>query len=370
MRTRSVLGVLLCLASAGWSEVDLPEGIAFEPYELPSLDSMVLRTTVVRPYSPSSPDDVMMLELLQSRYGSDVVALADDGASIRIAASQGYILTRDSAGLDVGLSLRSDLFTGERMTTEARRTYGADGRLVRETAVDVDPDGSTSTDTTNFVWTNPGCADDRDGERSRSWSVDANGRCVEAAVRYRLDDGTWGSVSERHMIVWNGTRIARVVAVDLAGDTIARDEYSYLADGRIASVVCSSMVEGDWLQEMVRTYEWNGDVFVRISMVQADEEGTVESVIENPAPRVGVARGVRKLSGLDVRHGDGTMRFANTSKETIEVTVIDPEGKVVGYLAVAPGTSANWVAPRSTRAVAWVARSSSGSTSGRHLIAR
>lgn len=127
MRTRSVLGVLLCLASAGWSEVDLPEGIAFEPYELPSLDSMVLRTTVVRPYSPSSPDDVMMLELLQSRYGSDVVALADDGASIRIAASQGYILTRDSAGLDVGLSLRSDLFTGERMTTEARRTYGADG---------------------------------------------------------------------------------------------------------------------------------------------------------------------------------------------------------------------------------------------------
>lgn len=370
MRTKSVLGVLLCLASAGWSEVELPEGIAFEPYDLPSLDSLVLRTTVVRPYSPASPDDVVMLQLLQSRYGTEVVALADDNASIRIAASEGYIVFVDSAGLDVAMSMNSDLFTGQRMSTEARRSYDGSGKLAREIVVDANPDGSIERDTTTFVWRREACADEQDATRSREWSVDAGGRCVEAAVRYRLDDGTWGAVSERHLIVWNGSRIQRALTIDLAGDTIARDEYSYLADGRIASVVCSTMVEGDRLQEMVRTYEWNGDEIVRILMVQVQEEGTVESIIENPVPRVGVAPQVRKLSELEVRHIDGAMLFANTSKDPIEVTMTDPQGKVVGYLAVPSSGTGRWIAPPSTRVVAWVARSPSGVSSGRSLLAR
>lgn len=372
MRTKSVLGILLGMVSLGWSEVDLPEGSVFEPYDLPSLDSMVLRTTVVRPYDPTNPEDVVLYQLLQSRYGSDVVALADDNASIRIAASNGYIAVKDSAGLDAGLYMRSDLFTGEHMTTDARRSYDTGGRLARETLVEVDVKGNIEVDTTRFVWTHPGCADDQDATRRREWSVDANGRCVEAAVRYRLENDAWGAVSERHLIVWAGDRIARGLAIDMAGDTVARDEYSYLADGKIFSVACSTKTGGVWQLETSRKYEWNGDEFVRILMVQPEESegGTVESTIENPNPRVGVVREARKLSGLDVRMGDRSMIFANSSKEAIEVTMTDPEGKIVGLLALQPGGSARWVAPRSTRVVGWVAKSPSGISSGRSLIAR
>jgi hypothetical protein len=330
----------------------------------------------------SLPDTFYGTEQTVSRYADSnglarILAARDnmdprvDTAAKVVRFEFALVKTRqDSAGLPVQLVTTTRAVGGTYQGLNlVYFRYDALGRKIA--IIQTRGDTSEGWDTTRWVWTHEGCADEYHSGERQIWSVNAQGRCSTAVVLSPNVNGTdtsWSDFGRRRSLLWNGNVLVRQTESDGSGPYSVEQD-SIVSDSLVAGVKYydRSSMYGKLNLWSEATYSYSGSR-ISSSVIKAyDTLGQVEILLEWATSRpanLGIVRSLARPASVTARREGAALRFANTGSEAVEIDVSTVRGQRVGALHVESGREALLPVTKSATMLVWSAKGRTANARG------
>jgi len=271
----------------------------------------------------------------------------DSVAKVVHFESNAMTVRQDSAGLPIRLVTTTTDMNGSVIGLNLE-LFGYDVFRRKISEIQTMGDTSNGWDTTRWVWTHEGCADELHANWKVIWSVDALGRC-STAVEFQyseLFNASWRDAGRHTSLLWNGNAIAQESVTDEKGvssiiqDSIESDSLlvgyrEYLRndlDNRLDSTGTGrfSYVNGRILEGESRFHYRN---------MNGTEVWTSWIYSTAHPANLGIAGSSSRPASVTSRCEGRLLRFANNGSETLDIQVSTVRGERIGSLRIAAGQS-------------------------------
>lgn len=358
----------LAAASTAFAELELPEGKGLPLSQGILTDTIDVETSIVGSYLIPGMLDFQALEEWRNVLPSSEFTF-DTRAKTYSSHSTGRFVRTDSAGLAKMVVASATYDAGGKTKFVTYRGYDEKGRRSREYVFDL-IDAAVGVDSTHWVWTHEGCADELRPDRRWIWTVDEEGRCLEGSFQspdFASVSG-WKEVN-RLKLVWAGGRLAEAYGIE-GDDTVAREEYTYETDGRILMIRMFSPSSAGWFLAEHTTFVYSGTQLLRTVAEGFDSTGTLQASAMLSAHRsaeTGTLEKARHAPGVFAGIESGAAVFRNPSTESVRFELVDPAGRRLDGFRLEAGEArrlesalAGWIL--------WKAQGGGASASGRLLL--
>lgn len=352
------------------AELELPEGKGLPLSQGIQTDTIDVETSIVGSYLIPDMLDFQALEewrkiLPSSRFSFDTRSKTYSSRAV------GRFVRTDSAGLAKMVVASATYDAGGATKSVTYRGYDGQGRRRVEYVFDL-LDPGVGVDSTHWVWTHEGCADELRSDRRWIWTVDEEGRCLDGSFQapdFASVSG-WKDLNRLHL-VWKGARLAQAFGIE-AGDTVAREEYTYESDGRILMIRTFSPSAGGWYLAEHTTFVYSGTELLKVVAEGFDSTGTLfaSAVMSGRRPMAaGTADEFAKARVPFAAIEAGTAVFGNPSTESVNIELFDPSGRRLESFLLEAGSSRR-IGSVAAGWVLWTARGKNVAASGRVLVGR
>lgn len=350
------------------AELELPEGKGLPLSQGIQTDTIDVETSIVGSYLIPGMLDFQALEEWRKILPSSRFAF-DTRSKTYSSRSAGGFVRADSAGLAKMVVASATYDAGGATKSVTYRGYDGQGRRRVEYVFDL-LDPGVGVDSTHWVWTHEGCADELRSDRRWIWTVDEEGRCLEGS--FQVPDfasvSGWKEVN-RLRLVWDGGRLDNAYGLEGA-DTLAREEYMYGSDGRILMIRMFSPSSAGWFLAEHTTFVYSGTELLRTVAEGFDSTGTLQASAVLSAHRstaTGVLEMRRQASGPFAAIESGAAVFRNPSTESVRFELVDPSGRRLDGFRLEAG-NARRLESAAAGWILWKAQGTGAVSSGRLLL--
>lgn len=360
----------LAAALPVFAELELPDGRGLPLSKGIQTDTIDVETSIMGSYLIPGMLDFQALEEWRKVLPSTKFAF-DTRSKTYSSRSVGRFVRTDSAGLAKMVVASATYDAGGVTKFVTYRGYDDQGRRRSEYVFDL-LDPGVGVDSTHWVWTHEGCADELRPDRRWIWTVDEEGRCVHGS--FQIPDfasvSGWEEVNRLHL-VWEGARLAKAFGIE-DGDTVAREEYTYEADGSILMIRTFSPSSGGWYLCEHTTFVYSGNELLRTVAEGFDSTGTLHARATMSA-RKALASDTADRSDATrlptVGMEPGRLLFRNPSTESVRFELRDPSGRLLDAFSLGAG-EARRTGSNSAGWIFWRAHGNGIASSGRVLAGR
>lgn len=366
------LAFAFALVAAGQvcAELELPEGKGLPLSPGIQADTIEVETSFVGSYLVPEMGDSVALEAWRKILPSTRFTF-DTRTKTYSSRFVGRFLRTDSSGLAKMVVAIGTYDAGGTAKTVTYRGYDEQGRRRRDYVFDL-LDADKGVDSTLWIWTHEGCADELHADRRWIWAVDGAGRCLEGSFQSLDFTSISGWKEENRLrLVWDGARLAQAIGIQGA-DTIAREDYVYETDGRILMIRTQYPSKEGWYLAEHTTFVYSGTELLKTVAEGFDSTGTLYAravLTGRRTPETGLSGGLPQASKPFAGIEAGRAVFANPSKETVRFDLFDHLGRRLETIVLEPGTKKR-IGAEAAGWVLWTARGKGVASSGRILSGR